>query len=129
MNQTHKKYNEPQLKVLPNTSPSKRTLRHIEAPRGIIWDSVPDTFIRFGWEIVTVTDLFIKAYHPLANHTIHISRMANGAVLINQNYALLALYDLTDLEIIAEVEGVRVTHPTPRSTKRFSLRKLLRRLL
>jgi len=118
------------LRVLPKAPRPTKIERHLQPKRGLLWSHVTETFIRFDWDIVRGNALFIIVHHPATGETMHISRMRRGHVLINQDYAMLAVDDLTDLEILADV----VVPPTRKQSVakpkfRHKMQNLIRRFL
>ncbi len=113
--------------LLPKPTQPQLSLRHLEPQAGILWNYVEETFLRFNWDILESTDLFLKAHHPQAGYTIQVSRMGRETVMINQNYIMLPIDDLAELEIIADVEVAPPTHTISQPTQSFIIPRVVRR--
>jgi len=129
MNSFKKTEAQPILTVL---SKPERTYIPVRQMRPVIhlhWSLVHMTFARFGWKFIKQTPHFIIVRHPKANCTMHVSRMGDGHIIINQNYVMLAVNNLTDLEILADVETAPPTHTVQSESIGQKMRALLRRFL
>jgi len=101
----------PILRIVPKpqVTEARLPLRRLVPHQGILWTTIPATFMRYGWDIQEQTDFFIKAYHHKTNQSVIISKMGQGTVLVNQNYETSSASELHEIETIADIQNPSAT--------------------